>query len=111
MFNVKLLEQQRYAPNADDDIIRVAEMSAPDAEETLSRLYEDAAELQQGWVMMLSDIMGLAAAQLLGPDGVRELLAQAAAAPTCWLTMRPLVAALSVRTLSDLPMYLPRALS
>ena len=105
VLDARLLEQDRTYVDGAGAVVRVADMSAADAHRALLQLYGDAERLKAAWVALLDDWARLAgSARLMTAGKVNELLVESEDEAECWLSRRPLVVALSLRTLSDLPM-------
>ena len=108
MFDVRLLEQRHTYIDVRGMESRVTEMGAAQANRALARLYADAERLQEvWWEMMVESFAGIASTCLMTPTEMRRLFLESTLEPLCWLSRRPLVAALSMRTLSDLPVLPP----
>jgi hypothetical protein len=104
VLDARLLEQDRTYVDGAGAVVRVADMSAADANRALLQLYGDAERLKAAWVALLHDWVRLAgSARLMTARKMSELLVESEDEEERWLSRRPLVVALSVRTLSDLP--------
>jgi hypothetical protein len=108
VLDARLLEQDRTYVDGTGAIVKISDMSAADANRALLQLYGDAERLKAAWAALLHDWVRLAgSARLMTARKMSELLVESEDEEERWLSRRPLVVALSLRTLSDLPMEPP----